>query len=339
MKRAALYCRVSTVDQHPETQLLDLRQFAAQKGFQLVQEYVDQGICGARARRPALDKMMEDARRHKFDVLLVWSCDRLARSTKHLLQTLDELTGFGIQFLSQREANVSLWGHIDESDSGQVDDEFCHAHSANLRGRCQHQDRQRDARHALAELVEFVRREDASVLPVMGAIAATTKPAAAAELLGIAKPEFRRLYSRLRNLGQFFLAGKARLRRSTNPKPQCTHAYEIGAFQAAQSRIAWNRLELYKEVWDQPLVKLSRRYGISDVRLGKVCRKLKIPHPGRGYWAKRSVGQTVEQVPLPEFKDAPVVKRLKKKSKPKRPNRWRIVPQEGLCVKLCVKNF
>jgi DNA invertase Pin-like site-specific DNA recombinase len=48
--------------------------------------------------------MMEDARRHKFDVLMVWACDRLARSTKHLLQTLDELNGFGIQFLSQREA-------------------------------------------------------------------------------------------------------------------------------------------------------------------------------------------------------------------------------------------
>lgn len=48
--------------------------------------------------------MMEDARRHKFDVLMVWACDRLARSTKHLLQTLDELNGFGIQFLSLREA-------------------------------------------------------------------------------------------------------------------------------------------------------------------------------------------------------------------------------------------
>jgi DNA invertase Pin-like site-specific DNA recombinase len=104
MKRAALYCRVSTVDQHPETQLHDLRQFAAQRGLQIVQEYVDHGFCGARARRPQLDRMMEDARRHKFDVLMVWACDRLARSTKHLLQTLDELNGFGIQFLSQREA-------------------------------------------------------------------------------------------------------------------------------------------------------------------------------------------------------------------------------------------
>jgi DNA invertase Pin-like site-specific DNA recombinase len=104
MKRVALYVRVSTVDQHPETQLHDLRQLAAQRGLQIVGEYVDHGFSGMRARRPELDRMMEDARRHKFDVLMVWACDRLARSTRHLLQTLDELSGFGIQFLSQREA-------------------------------------------------------------------------------------------------------------------------------------------------------------------------------------------------------------------------------------------
>jgi DNA invertase Pin-like site-specific DNA recombinase len=103
MKRAALYCRVSTIDQHPETQLGELRQFAANR-FEIVGEYTDHGFSGTRARRPELDRMMDDARRHKFDVLLVWSCDRLARSTKHLLQTIDELNGFGIQFLSQREA-------------------------------------------------------------------------------------------------------------------------------------------------------------------------------------------------------------------------------------------
>jgi DNA invertase Pin-like site-specific DNA recombinase len=104
MKRAALYLRVSTVDQNPETQLLDLRQFARQRGLQVVETYTDHGVSGTKARRPALDKMMEDARRHKFDVVVVWACDRLARSTKHLLQVLDELNGFGIQFLSQREA-------------------------------------------------------------------------------------------------------------------------------------------------------------------------------------------------------------------------------------------
>jgi DNA invertase Pin-like site-specific DNA recombinase len=103
-KRGALYMRVSTFDQSPQTQLHELRQFASQRGLQIVQEYTDHGISGIKARRPALDKMLDDARRHRFDVLLVWSCDRLARSTKHLLQTLDELNAFGIQFLSQREA-------------------------------------------------------------------------------------------------------------------------------------------------------------------------------------------------------------------------------------------
>ena len=104
MKRVALYCRVSTMDQHPETQLNELRQFAANRGFKVVGEYTDHGYSGARARRPELDRMMDDAQRHKFDVVLVWACDRLARSTKHLLQTIDELNGMGIQFLSQREA-------------------------------------------------------------------------------------------------------------------------------------------------------------------------------------------------------------------------------------------
>jgi DNA invertase Pin-like site-specific DNA recombinase len=104
MKRAALYLRVSTVDQNPDTQALDLRQFASQRGLQVVETYTDHGVRGTKARRPALDKMMEDARRHKFDVVVVWACDRLARSTKHFLQVLGELNGFGIQFLSQREA-------------------------------------------------------------------------------------------------------------------------------------------------------------------------------------------------------------------------------------------
>jgi DNA invertase Pin-like site-specific DNA recombinase len=104
MKRAALYIRVSTVDQHPETQRGELRRYAAQKGLQIVGEYTDHGFSGMRARRPELDRMMDDARRHRFDVLLVWSCSRLARSTKHLLTTIDELAGLGIQFLSQTEA-------------------------------------------------------------------------------------------------------------------------------------------------------------------------------------------------------------------------------------------
>jgi DNA invertase Pin-like site-specific DNA recombinase len=102
VKRAALYMRVSTVDQHPETQLLDLRQMASQRGHQIVQEYTDR-LSGVKARRPGLDQMMVDARRGRFDVLLVWACDRIARSTRHLLETLDELNRIGVEFASFRE--------------------------------------------------------------------------------------------------------------------------------------------------------------------------------------------------------------------------------------------
>jgi DNA invertase Pin-like site-specific DNA recombinase len=104
MKRAAIYLRVSTVDQHPETQGIELRQFARQRGYEVVQEYVDHGISGTKVRRPALDQMLKDAHRRRFDGVLVWSCDRLARSTKHFLQVLDELHDLEIQFLSMREA-------------------------------------------------------------------------------------------------------------------------------------------------------------------------------------------------------------------------------------------
>jgi DNA invertase Pin-like site-specific DNA recombinase len=102
MKRAALYMRVSTVDQHPETQLHDLRQMAAQRGYEIVQEYTDR-ISGAKARRPGLDQMMADARRGRFDVVLVWASDRIARSVKHFLDVLDELTRIGVEYVSFRE--------------------------------------------------------------------------------------------------------------------------------------------------------------------------------------------------------------------------------------------
>lgn len=106
MKIAAFYVRVSTVDQHPETQLRELREYAERRGLTVAQEheYVDHGFGGAKARRPALDRMLEDARRRRFGVLLVWSCDRLARSTKHFLQVIDELDNCDVQFVSLREA-------------------------------------------------------------------------------------------------------------------------------------------------------------------------------------------------------------------------------------------
>jgi len=102
VKRAALYMRVSTVDQHPETQLLDLRQLAGQRGYEIVAEYTDR-ISGAKARRPGLDQLMKEAPRGRFDVVLVWASDRIARSVKHFLETLDELNRLNIEFVSFRE--------------------------------------------------------------------------------------------------------------------------------------------------------------------------------------------------------------------------------------------
>ena len=98
MKRAVLYMRVSTIDQHPETQLYDLRQMAAQRGYEVVAEFTDK-ISGTKARRPGLDHMMADARRGRFDVVLVWACDRIARSTRHFLDVLDDLNRIGVEFV------------------------------------------------------------------------------------------------------------------------------------------------------------------------------------------------------------------------------------------------
>ena len=110
MKRAALYLRVSTVDQHPETQLHDLRQMAVQRGYEIVQEYTDR-ISGVKARRPGLDQMMADARRGRFDAVLVWACDRIARSTRHFLEVLDDLNRLEVEFVSFRE-NIDTGGSL-----------------------------------------------------------------------------------------------------------------------------------------------------------------------------------------------------------------------------------
>jgi DNA invertase Pin-like site-specific DNA recombinase len=110
MTRAALYMRVSTLDQHPETQLLDLRQMAAQRGLDIVHEYTDR-ISGVKAKRPGLDAMMTDARRGQFDVVLVWASDRIARSVKHFLEVLDELNRLQIEYVSFRE-NIDTGGPL-----------------------------------------------------------------------------------------------------------------------------------------------------------------------------------------------------------------------------------
>jgi DNA invertase Pin-like site-specific DNA recombinase len=108
--RAVLYCRVSTGDQHLETQLLDLREMAKQRGYEIVLEYSDI-ISGSKAKRHGLDQLLADARRHCFDIVLVAAFDRIARNVRHFLDLLDELNQLGIEFVSKRE-NIDTSGPL-----------------------------------------------------------------------------------------------------------------------------------------------------------------------------------------------------------------------------------
>lgn len=100
--RVALYARVSTADQSTENQLLELRRYADLRGW-LATEYVDQGISGTRDSRPALDRLVRDAKRRRFDVLLVWRLDRLGRNLRHLILLIDELQALRVAFVSLQE--------------------------------------------------------------------------------------------------------------------------------------------------------------------------------------------------------------------------------------------
>jgi len=101
--RVALYARVSTTDQSTDSQLLDLRRYVSERGWNIFREYVDEGISGTKDSRPALNELMNDAKKRKFDVVLVWRFDRFARSTKHLILALEEFKNLGVDFVSYQE--------------------------------------------------------------------------------------------------------------------------------------------------------------------------------------------------------------------------------------------
>jgi len=103
---AAIYVRVSTREQDVTLQLPDLREYAGRRGWTIAEEYADVGESGSTTSRPALDRLMADARRRRFGVVLVWRFDRFARSTRHLLLALEEFRQLGIEF-------VSFMEHID----------------------------------------------------------------------------------------------------------------------------------------------------------------------------------------------------------------------------------
>jgi len=101
--RVALYARVSTTDQSTDSQLLDLRRYVRERDWNSFKEYVDEGVSGTTDSRPALNDLMNDAKKRRFDVVLVWRFDRFARSTKHLILALEEFKNLGIDFVSYQE--------------------------------------------------------------------------------------------------------------------------------------------------------------------------------------------------------------------------------------------
>ncbi len=104
--RVALYARVSTKNngQDPETQLIALREYSKARGFAVFHEYVDVGISGAKEKRPALNELMDHARKRRFDAVLVARFDRFARSTRHLVLAMDEFNALGVDFISLSES-------------------------------------------------------------------------------------------------------------------------------------------------------------------------------------------------------------------------------------------
>jgi len=99
----ALYARVSTEGQNPEVQLAALRAHATQRGWEIVEEFVDHGFSGAKERRPALDRLTKAIWTGRFQAVLVWRFDRFARSVKHLLTALEQFRALNVHFISLQE--------------------------------------------------------------------------------------------------------------------------------------------------------------------------------------------------------------------------------------------
>ena len=104
--KVAVYARVSTTNQTAENQLQELERIAALRGWNIVATYRDDGISGAKGRegRPALDALLKAATRREFDLIAVWSIDRLGRSLQHLVTTVNDLHAQGVQLYFHQQA-------------------------------------------------------------------------------------------------------------------------------------------------------------------------------------------------------------------------------------------
>ena len=150
--RAAIYARVSTVDQEPENQLLELRRYVQARGWAWA-EYVDRGVSGSKDRRPALDQLTLDVRLHKVQAVVCWKLDRLGRNLKHLVLLLDDWQQRGVAFVTLGEGIdtstaagrlvAGVLGSIAEFERGRIQERI-HAGLARARAQGTRLGRRRD---------------------------------------------------------------------------------------------------------------------------------------------------------------------------------------------------
>jgi DNA invertase Pin-like site-specific DNA recombinase len=170
--RTALYLRVSTADQKPDLQCNGLRAYATRAGLAIVREYLDVAVSGRKQGRPQLDALMQAARNHEFDCVLVWKFDRFARSTKHLLTALEEFDYLGIRFVSIQDqidttspigkAMFTLIGAMAELESSLISERVTAGmQAAKLRGK--HLGRPPTPTQLVAEIEQLAEVTDLSV--------------------------------------------------------------------------------------------------------------------------------------------------------------------------------
>ena len=121
--RCALYCRVSSPDQRCDLQLRELREYVANRRWQIAGEFIDEGVSGTKASRPALDKLMAAARLRRFDTVLTWKIDRWGRSVVDSIRSIQELVSLGIRF-------IAITQNIDTDESNPMSRFFLHVMSA-----------------------------------------------------------------------------------------------------------------------------------------------------------------------------------------------------------------
>jgi DNA invertase Pin-like site-specific DNA recombinase len=118
--KAAICARVGTTNhgQDVSVQTRELERFAQARGWRLIDSYLDVGISGSKDKRPQLDRLMADAHKRRFDIVIVWRFDRFARSVSHLLRALETFNALGIAF-------VSLSEQMDTTTPTGKDDLYC----------------------------------------------------------------------------------------------------------------------------------------------------------------------------------------------------------------------